>query len=421
MSGDLAGARRMIEEHAEDWTRLLQELIRIPSPYGAEHAIVRRVSEHVIALGLTPTLVSMDAATLRRYPDACEPISEVPGRHNVVVRLPGRGGGRSLILSCHLDVQSAGDPREWTHPPFSGHIDPSVNAIFGRGAVDDKAGVAVCLGLMRILVDQAIRLDGDLVFQFVLEDEITGNGSLACLEAGHVADAAIVLDGTRPDRAIDQHAGNMEFRIAMKGRPASVSVSHLGANAAELLSRTLLHLRDAVVGLNTARQPPWTEFPSPYQFVIHGMDADAPRFSVPIEARARCFVTFPPPDTLDRMRRYLDEEGRKHAQAHSYPHPPVFTWTGFAAEPISCAGAELGALVSHLAKGHGIPALRVGPSTGTSDMRHFAKRGIPCLLFGPGRGFNPHRVDEHFLLDDLPFMMKLYLDIVATWCNARGA
>jgi acetylornithine deacetylase/succinyl-diaminopimelate desuccinylase-like protein len=50
-------------------------------------------------------------------------------------------------------------------------------------------------------------------------------------------------------------------------------------------------------------------------------------------------------------------------------------------------------------------------------MRHFARRGIPCLLYGPGRGFNPHRPDEHFLLDDLPFMMKVYLDMAVDWCN----
>ena len=415
------GARRAITARAGDWTRLLQDLIRIPSAFESEHAIVARVCEHVTAIGLTPELVPMDAEALRANPDAMEPISDVAGRNNIVVHLPGRGGGRSLILNCHLDTQPEGDAREWTHPPFSGHIDAASNAIFGRGAMDDKAGVAICLGLMRTLVEQRLRLDGDLVFQFVLEDEVTGNGSLACLEAGHVADAAIIVDGTRPDRAIDRHAGNMEFHVALKGRPASVSVSHMGANAAEMLSRTLLDLRDAYFRLNDKRQPPWTEFPSPYQLVIHGLDADAPRFCVPVEASARCFVTFPPPDTIESVRRFLEEESGNHAQAHGYPDAPVFAWEGFAAEPVSCANAELHALVGNAARRHGIADLRIGPSTGTSDMRHFARRGIPCLLYGPGRGFNPHRPDEHFLLDDLPLMMQVYLDMVIEWCSVAQA
>jgi acetylornithine deacetylase len=421
MPAAYAGAKGAIAAGGGDWTRMLQDLIRIPSCFEAEHAIVARVCEYVTAIGLTPVLVPIDAAALRRNPDAVEPISEVAGRNNIVVRLPGRGGGRSLILNCHLDTQPEGDPGEWTHPPLSGHIDAASNAIFGRGAMDDKAGVVICLGLMQTLVEQRLRLDGDLIFQFVLEDEITGNGSLACLEAGHIADAALIVDGTRPDRAIDRHAGNMEFHVAVKGLPASISVSHLGANAAEMLSRTLLDLRDAFFRLNARRQPPWTDLPSPYQLVIHGLNADAPRFCVPVEASARCFVTFPPPDTIDSVRRFLEEEGGKHAQANSYPEAPVFAWEGFAAEPVSGASAELRTLVAGAARRHGIPDVHIGPSTGTSDMRHFARRGIPCLLYGPGRGFNPHRPDEHFLLDDLPLMMQVYLDMVIEWCSVAQA
>lgn len=410
-------AQDMITHRAEDWSRLLQELIRIPSCFEAEHAIVSRVCDHVTTLGLVPTLVPMDAAALQRHSDSVNPISNVPDRNNVVVCIPGNGSGRSLILNCHLDIIPEGDPKEWTYPPFSGHFDARTNAIFGRGAMDDKAAVAICLGLMRVIAEQHLQFDGDLTFQFVLEDEITGNGSLMCLEAGHVADAALILDGTRPDRAIDQHAGNMEFHIELKGLPASVSVSHLGVNAAEMLSRTLLHLREAFHHLNDARQPPWSEFPSPYQFVIHGMNADAHRFCLPVAARARCFVTFPPPATIESVRGFLQDESIGHAKANNYPYLPVFDWESFAAEPVSCATEELRTLVRQTARRNGISEVRIGPSTGTSDMRHFAKRGIPCLLFGPGRGFNPHRPDEHFLLDDLPFMMKLYLDIIVEWCH----
>ena len=420
-SGALQLARSMIADRQQDWTALLQELIRIPSFFEAEHAIVHRVCEHVAAIGLSPILVPMDASALRRHAEAFEPISDVPGRNNIIVRLPGRGGGRSLILNCHLDTQPEGDAGQWTHPPNSGEIDAQANTIYGRGAVDDKAGVAMCLGLMRVIVERQLRFDGDLIFQFVLEDEITGNGTLACLEAGPVADAAIILDGTRPNRAIDQHAGNMEFRLSLAGRPASASVSHLGANAAELLSHMLQHLHDSFHRLNDAREPPWTEFPSPFQFIVHGMHADAARFSLPVEASARCFVTFPPPFTIDSVRAFLAGKGRACAQARNHPHLPVFVWEGFAAEPVCCATNELRTLVRDAASRNGIPAVRIGPSTGSSDMRHFAMRGIPCLLYGPGRGFNPHRADEHFLLDDLPFMMNVYLDMVVEWCNvARG-
>lgn len=417
LSNAIAAAHDVIDRRCAEWTELLRDLIRIPSCFEAEHAVVRYVCDVAAGIGLDPVLVPMNAAALRRNPHAAPPFSDAPGRNNVVVRMPGRGSGPSLILNCHLDVQPASDATEWTFPPFSGHIDAEANVIYGRGAMDDKAGVAICLGLIRVMVEERLTFDGDVIFQFVLEDEITGNGSLACLEAGHIADAGVIMDGTRPNRAIDQHAGNMEFQVSMKGSPASVSVSHLGSNAAEMLLRSLLHLRETFHRLNAARQPPWTEFPSPFQFVIHGLQASAPPFSVPTQASARCFITFPPPASIAGMRELLEQECRHYAEANNYPHMPAFDWDCFAAEPVLFASNELRTVVVDAAKRNGIGGIRIGPSTGTSDIRHFARFKIPCLLYGPGRGFNPHRPDEHFLLDDLPLMMKVYLDIAATWCR----
>jgi acetylornithine deacetylase len=369
-------------------------------------------------------LVPIDAAALRRNPDAAEPISEVAGRNNIVVRLPGRGRGRSLILNCHLDTQPAGDPGEWTHPPFSGHIDAASNAIFGRGAMDDKAGVAICLGLMRTLVEQRLRLDGDLVFQFVLEDETTGNGSPGMSGRRPCRRCRLIVDGTRPDRAIDRHAGNMEFHVALKGRPASVSVSHMGANAAEMLSRMLLDLRDAFFRLNDKRRAPWTEFPQPLPAGhVTGLNADAPRFCVPVDASARCFTTLPRrPTRSQACAAFSKRRAPSRAQANGYPHAPVFAWEGFAAEPVSCASPELGALVKEAAGRHGSRTCRIGPSTGTSDMRPLrqTRHTLPSLRPGP-KASNPHRADEHFLLDDLPLMMQVYLDMVIEWCSVARA
>jgi acetylornithine deacetylase len=410
-------ARAAIDHRAEEWSALLQDLVRIPSVFEHEHRMVERVGEHIAAMGLRYDLVPMDAAMLRTHPDAVEPISSVPGRNNVVARIAGAGGGRSLILNCHLDIVHEGDPSQWRDPPYSGTIDPERNIIYGRGAMDDKAGAAILLGLMRIMTEARLRFAGDLIFQFVLDDEITGNGTLACLEAGHVGDAAFIVDGTRLDRAIDRHAGSLEFDILFRGRPASVSVSHMGVNAAEVMSRILLQLREDVFALNAGRQHPWTQFPSPYQFVIHSVQADARRFTVPDEARARCFTTFPPPATLTGMRQYFEDKCRELATAMKLETPPQIRWNGFAAEPTSFTTDELRALLRKAVLQAGVADLQIGPSTGTSDLRHFANRGIPCMLYGPGRGFNPHRPDEHFHLDDLPVMMKLYLDIAAQWCG----
>ena len=62
--------------------------------------------------------------------------------------------------------------------------------------------------------------------------------------------------------------------------------------------------------------------------------------------------------------------------------------------------------------------IEVGPSTGLSDMRHFAALGTPCLLYGPGTGYNPHRPDERYHLTDLPRMDPFYVALARRWCVA---
>ncbi len=113
-------ARVMIDARRQDWTDLLQELIRIPSCFEAEHAIVRRVCEYVTGLGLVPDLLPMDETLLRGYAHAAKPISPVADRNNVVVRLRGRGAGRSLILATSTPKRmSSSAAVPWTTRPAS--------------------------------------------------------------------------------------------------------------------------------------------------------------------------------------------------------------------------------------------------------------------------------------------------------------
>jgi acetylornithine deacetylase/succinyl-diaminopimelate desuccinylase-like protein len=64
--------------------------------------------------------------------------------------------------------------------------------------------------------------------------------------------------------------------------------------------------------------------------------------------------------------------------------------------------------------------ITVGPSTGTSDLRHFVAVGIPCLLYGPGDGGNPHRLNEYYKLADLRRIVLLYAEVIRRWCGTSG-
>jgi acetylornithine deacetylase len=409
-----------VQEQSRRWQGLFQDLIRLPSTFEKEHEVIEFLADHLQSLGVTACRVFHDSRRLRGLPAAVPPFSDKPNRCSIVTRVPGRGEWRSLLLAAHMDVVPAGAAEAWRHPPFAGYIDTSHGIIYGRGAMDDKAGVVIALAVLETVVKVPVRLTGDLVCHFVLEDEITGNGTLLCLADGHRADAAVILDGTRPDRAINQHAGNLRIEIEVKGRPAAVGVSHLGVNAAEMLARLFLRLKEFVHALNVECVPPWTQFPSPFQFVVCELASQGDALTIPESARAACHVTFPPPWTAEKMRNALRAQVQAFAREHSLPEVPRVQVTGLSVDPIASSSVELEAALQRTASALGWPPIQIAPSTGTSDLRHFAAAGIPCLLYGPGRGYNPHRPDEHYLLEDLPRMILFMLTLAQDWCGHGG-
>jgi acetylornithine deacetylase/succinyl-diaminopimelate desuccinylase-like protein len=127
----------------DDLVETLRDLIRIPSinpppadaPDG-ELLAARRIAGILAAAGLEP-----------------EVIEPVAGRGSVHARLRGDGtGGEPLLLLAHLDVVPAPAQR-WSHDPFAADLVDGY--VYGRGAVDMKAMVAMELGVVRLLAADA--------------------------------------------------------------------------------------------------------------------------------------------------------------------------------------------------------------------------------------------------------------------------
>jgi acetylornithine deacetylase/succinyl-diaminopimelate desuccinylase-like protein len=126
--------------HAE-LIETLRDLIRIPSinppdPPGEELRAARWIAG------------ALEDAGVRS-----EVVEPYPGRGSVVARLRGDGsGGDPLLLLSHLDVVPA-SPSGWTHDPFAGDV--ADGYVWGRGAVDMKAMVAMEIQVLRLLAAEA--------------------------------------------------------------------------------------------------------------------------------------------------------------------------------------------------------------------------------------------------------------------------
>src|SRR5499427_6171157 len=120
----------------------LDRLVRIPSvsadPAAAPH--VRASAREVAAL--------LRAAGL---PDAAV-VAVAGGQPAVLGHRPGPPGAPTVLMYAHHDVQPPGDIAAWDSDPFQ----PSERGgrLYGRGAADDKAGIAVHLAALRALGDR---------------------------------------------------------------------------------------------------------------------------------------------------------------------------------------------------------------------------------------------------------------------------
>ncbi|HLK38801.1 MAG TPA: M20/M25/M40 family metallo-hydrolase [Polyangiaceae bacterium] len=95
-------------------------------------------------------------------------VEAAPTRASLVARLPGSGKGAPLLLSGHLDVVPA-EPERWRHDPFGG--EEHDGCIWGRGAIDMKNMVAMSLVTLLLLHRTGARLDRDVVFAAVADEE----------------------------------------------------------------------------------------------------------------------------------------------------------------------------------------------------------------------------------------------------------
>src|SRR3954470_7558564 len=156
------------------------------------------------------------------------------GRPSVVVRAPGRGGGRTLLLCAHTDtvgVEGMSDPHT---PRLEG------DRLHGRGAYDMKSGLAAALLAAREL--SRAGLAGDVVVAAVADEEHASLGVQEVLGAVR-ADAAIVTEPTELELIV-AHKGFVWSEIALRGRAAHGSRHEEGVDAIAAAGPVLVRLAE---------------------------------------------------------------------------------------------------------------------------------------------------------------------------------
>ncbi len=121
-------------------------------------------------------------------------------RANAVGVLKGSAGGKSLIFNGHIDTVPVGRHEDWKwSDPYSGRVEDG--KICGRGSCDMKGPVVAQAMAARALQNLGIRLQGDLILESVVGEEVMDHeaGASATIRRGYKADAAIVSEPSAPE------------------------------------------------------------------------------------------------------------------------------------------------------------------------------------------------------------------------------
>ncbi|MBI4579195.1 MAG: M20/M25/M40 family metallo-hydrolase [Planctomycetes bacterium] len=152
----------------------------------------------------TPASVSAVALDTRR--DSVAPGRSASRRES---RVAGRVDDRPpVILHAHIDVV----------PPWFGPRQEGPR-VFGRGTCDNKAQAAILLAQMRLLnelqADLGVAAARRRVYQFVIDEEIGGNGSLALARDPRLAGASVLVHETTGLRPYCAHRGCVYYRCRL--------------------------------------------------------------------------------------------------------------------------------------------------------------------------------------------------------------
>lgn len=212
---------RIVEAKRDELVELTRALVRIPSvnepPNGDETPCQEFLLKRLQAMGAETDLFTLDEVPGLREDPLYNPGRDAAGRPDLVGVWKGSGGGRSLMLTGHVDVVAAGDPSLWDDDPWSGALKDG--RIHGRGAGDMKGGLACELIAIESFLEFGAPL-GDVMFASVVDEEFGGmNGTLALVRRGYKPDAAILAEPTELGIS-PATGGGMQYRIHVEGKSA---------------------------------------------------------------------------------------------------------------------------------------------------------------------------------------------------------
>jgi acetylornithine deacetylase/succinyl-diaminopimelate desuccinylase-like protein len=396
----------------------LAELVKVASdnPPGdcAPHAL--RAKALLEGLGLT-----VEACPV---PEELARANGMISATNLIVR-HRLGPGRTLALNAHGDVVPPG--LGWTHDPYGAEVAEGAHGavMFGRGVAvskSDFATFAFALLALEAAARAGEKLGGTIELHFTYDEEAGGEiGPKFLLERG-LSKPDFVIAAGFSYAIVTAHNGCLHLEITVIGKQAHAAMPQTGVDAlaaATGILQALYASRPALTKLHS-RVAGITSPTLNVGLISGGINTNVVPDRVSFRLDRRIIPEENPAEVEAGLRRLIADAAAHHPGIKveikqillATPLVPQPGWEKLADALGRAATSMLGVEVPV----SGVPLY--------TDARHYAARGIPCVLYGAGPRTlleaNAHNADENLRLSDLRAATKIVALAAAEICGAKS-
>jgi acetylornithine deacetylase len=412
----------------------LRDLIRLQRE--GEAAVQAHVAAALAALGCqVEQRRYRPAEVVLRDEFAAEAAMATEEREAVLARLPGSGGGRSVIFFAHPDGEAFQPAHGWQHDPFAGEVD--AGRIHGWGVADDLAGVATMVEALRAIRAAGLTPKGEVIMAST-PSKRHARGVHALLHGGVQADAAVYLHpaesgvGMREVKALA--SGQLVFRIIVPGRlpatqePGHAAFAHVAVNPIDKAMLVLAALRalDARRGARVHHPALEAAIGRSTNLLVGDIrtlgDGRAARVAPAVQLFAA--LAFPPGEALAEVQAEVTAAVAEVTAADDFLRttPPRIEWvSGVTGAEVTLDHPLWRATSAAVLRGTGT-APEINPLHTSSDIRNpMVQSGIPCVGLGPLCGDltqNGSR-DEWVDVADYQRGVAVVAALIAGWCGVE--
>lgn len=306
-----------------------------------------------------------------------------PGRDNIsATYTPPSPAPFHVLFEAHQDtVPIDGMIVE----PFGAKIEGG--KLYGRGACDVKAGVAVMFEAFARLVHEKPAGSAKVTVAFTVDEEHGGRGISAFMKSGFTADCAIVAEPTLLN-IVNAHKGVARWLLETAGRACHSSRPDQGVNAVYRMARLIREIEDYAKKLQELPPDPVL---GPRTISVGSVRGGVSPNTVPDFCRAEVDRRLLPGETFDTATADLE------AYLRTLPEldfPFTLTQASPGCTPLDPAQSvdlvkRFGAVIDSVVGKHTVHPVPFG-----TDASRVAIAGVPAVVFGPGDIAQAHTKDE---------------------------